>query len=345
MLLSLSACSSPPPTAVTQTPSAPSVTTAITPSPTNTLSPSPTPQPRAVLLAPDSADPEQQAAIQDLLKGLSSQANLSFQVAQSLSPAELSPDLRVVVGLPPDPGLQALAAAAPKTQFLAVGIPGLQPAANLVQVDGPGASPDQQGFLAGYIASLVTPDWRVGVISTNDTPAGNANRSGFLNGAIYYCGLCRPAQPPFVQYPVAVDLPSGASQAEQQAAAEALIAQAVTTVYVAPGAGDAGLLESLAQAGVNIIGTETPPATIEQHWIATITKDPLAGLRLAWSQVMGGLSSGESNTTDQNPPLAIENVNDALLSTGRQRLVEQVRDDLADGFIDTGVDLQTGEAR
>ena len=60
---------------------------------------------------------------------------------------------------------------------------------------------------------------------------------------------------------------------------------------------------------------------------------------------MGGLSSGESNTTDQNPPLAIENVNDALLSTGRQRLVEQVRDDLADGFIDTGVDLQTGEAR
>jgi len=40
--------------------------------------------------------------------------------------------------------------------------------------------------------------------------------------------------------------------------------------------------------------------------------------------------------TDQNP---------ALFSTGRQHLVEKMLNDLLAGFIDSGVNLQTGEPR
>jgi hypothetical protein len=293
-----------------------------------------------VLLASPGSDPQQTTALQELLADLAARDGLEFQTATSLSPAELTPDLRLVAALPPDPGLAALAAAAPRTQFLSIDIPGLPASANLSQIDTQAARPDQQGFLAGYLASLVTADWRIGVISTGDDPAGKANRQGFLNGAVFYCGLCRPAYPPFVQYPVYEELITGAGAADQQAAADSLIAQGVTTVYVAPGAGDASLLEYLAGKGVNLIGGETPPEGVQNNWIATIQGDWLEGVRQAWKQALSGQPAGDTNL-----PLAITDRNETLFSLGRQRLAEQTRDDLATGLIDTGIDPATGESK
>ncbi len=295
----------------------------------------------AVLLAPAGADPQQTAALQQLLAALATDAGLSFQTLPSLVPADVTPEVKMVVALPPDPGLAALAAAAPGTQFLAVDIPGLAASGNLQLVQSQSARPDQQGFLAGYLASLLTPDWRVGVISTSGDPAGKAQRQGFLNGAVFYCGLCRPAYPPFVQYPVSAELTVGAAAADQQAAAEALIAQGVSTVYVAPGAGDASLLEYLAGQGVNIIGGVTPPESVKNNWVATLSGDWLEGVRLAWEAAL----SGQQVAGDSSLPLAITNVNETLFSVGRQRLAEQVRDELAAGMIDTGVDPATGDLK
>jgi hypothetical protein len=43
--------------------------------------------------------------------------------------------------------------------------------------------------------------------------------------------------------------------------------------------------------------------------------------------------------------LVIENINESLLSVGRQRLVEKTLSDLEIDYIDTGIDPLTGEAR
>ncbi len=321
-----------------------SVTASPTPV-TPTVPPTPTPQPRAILWAPPQADPDQAAGLEALLTELAAGAGLSLDVVQTLDSANLSPAVKVVLVLPPDPGVAAAAAAAPQIQFLAVDLPGLQPGPNLNSISAQAARPDQQGFLAGYLASLVTPDWRVGVISPGDDPAGKANRQGFINGVVFYCGLCRPAYPPFVQYPVTIELPPGASPADEQAAADALIAQGVTTAYVAPGAGNPGLLEYLAQQGVNLIGTASPPANVGEHWIATIGADLEAALRQAWDQALGLPAASDPQSETSSPALAITDRNEALFSIGRQRLAEQVQAELASGLIDTGVDPQTGELR
>jgi hypothetical protein len=44
-------------------------------------------------------------------------------------------------------------------------------------------------------------------------------------------------------------------------------------------------------------------------------------------------------------PLAVTHRNDSLFSTGKQRLLEEILADLQAGYIDTGVDPQTGEPR
>jgi hypothetical protein len=279
-----------------------------------------------VLVAPPATDP----ALESLLDELAAAAGLRFEARSMLTAAQLTADLSIVVALPPDPGLAELAAAAPQTTFLGVGIPDLRPAANLSVIGAPGA--DERGFLAGYIAAAVTSEWRVGVIGVSDTTEGIAARQGYLNGAIFFCGLCKQLYPPFFSYPLYVEMPAASSAAEWQAAADVLIGKAVKTVYVVPGAGNDDLLIYLGEAGINLIGEGTPPNAVEEHWIASIQADFLPAVRQIWPLLLEG-KGGETLPL----PLALSNINATLFSPGRQRLTAEMMQDLSSGMIDTGV--------
>ena len=73
---------------------------------------------------------------------------------------------------------------------------------------------DQQAFLAGYIAGMVAPEWRVGILSQKDTPGGDAAVLAFSNGYHFYCGDC--FNPNFTmgfhhgEYPIIVRIPTDA---------------------------------------------------------------------------------------------------------------------------------------
>jgi hypothetical protein len=291
-----------------------------------------------VLLAGPGADMDQAGVLQTVLNDTITAAGLHWQVRQQLTPADLTPAVRLVLALPPDPGLAALAAVAPDAQFLAVGIPGLEPAANLSMVGALGPRPDQQGFIAGYIAAMLTPDWRVGAITVSDSAEGRAARSGFLNGAVFFCGLCNQSYPPFYSYPRYVELAASASSAEWQAAANHMIDYYVETVYVAPGAGDPVMLGTLAAAGINLISSGMPTEAIQPNWVLSFASDPLALVQQVLPEILAGQGG-------QNLPLPLEltQINPELLTPGKQALAEQVLADLLSGHIDTGVDLATGE--
>jgi hypothetical protein len=267
-------------------------------------------------------------------------AGLRWQVRQRLEPEDLNQALRLVVVLPPDPGVANLAAAAPGTRFLAVDIPGLQPSANLSMISAQGGQWDQQGFIAGVMAAMLTPEWRVGVLSVGDTVEGRSARSGFLNGVVYYCGLCRPAYPPFYSYPLYIELPAEASSAEWQAAADYLIDRQVEMVYVYPDAGDDGTLRYLAQAGIKLISSRLPPDDLRPSWVASLGSDLLAAVLEILPQLL------EGNAEAIYPlPLEILQVNSDLFSPGRQRLANEILGDLLAGYIDPGVDPANGEPR
>ena len=333
----LAACNStaPEPSPPSPVSSAAGSTATETQQPTETLTQPPSatsPPSRVVLVVPPAADPAQSDALQSALAELSAAESLEFEVQPALAPGNLTPALRLVVVLAPDPGLVSLAGAAPDVQFLGIGIPGLAPATNLSLIGSQGMSPDQQGFLAGYLAAVVTPEWRTAVMSIGDTPSGMAARQGFLNGVVFFCGLCRQTYPPFYTYPMYVELPGGASPAEWQAAADVLKDKFVQTVYLAPGAGDETLMTSLAEAGLQLIGSQTPPAAMQAAWIASVGPDYITPLQTIWPDLMKG-----EGGADLPAGLAVSDINPELLSPGRQRLVEELIQELQSGFIDTGV--------
>jgi hypothetical protein len=305
------------------------------PPPTATSTPLPG---LVILLAQAEAQPEQVQAFQTTLAELAAQDGLRFETRAQAG--ELDESVRIVVVLAPDPGLASLAVAHPQIHFLSVAIPGVQAQGNISALASQGERPDWQGFLAGYLAAVITENWRVGVISRSDSPAGNAARLGFTNGAIFFCGLCRPAVPPFFQYPLSATLAAGAGPEAQQVAADSLLNSVVQTVYVFPGAGDNFLLEYLAKAGVRIIGGSAPAPEFRARWVAAIHSNLLSVLRESWDDLLG--SSGGLSLS---PALEISDVNSEFLSPGRLRLVDQMRQDLLSDFIDTGVDPLSGEAR
>jgi hypothetical protein len=333
----------PTPPAVVSSTSQPSQTT----SPTGiirsetipTSSPTSSP-PIIVLLKPAESTLSQANQIEATLAALADAAGYRFQVRQSLSAADLGAEFHLVVALPPDPGLSDLAAVAPQTQFVGVGISGLQPHDNLTLIDPQGTGPDEIGFVAGYIAAVITPEWRVGVISTSDTASGVAARNGFLNGVVYFCGLCRQTYPPFYDYPLYVELPTTSGQAEWQAAADVLRDKFVKTVYVSPEASSEALLNYLVQSDINIIGDNPPMDAIQGHWVTSIQSDYVNALNDLWTEVLNG-----NGGLDVPVSIELNAVNPDLFSPGRQRLVEDLLQDLQGGYVDTGVDPLTGEIR
>jgi hypothetical protein len=294
----------------------------------------------AVLLATSGADQAYVNYLQTALNDIVTGSGLRWQVRQQLSLDDLIPALRLVVAIPPDPGLAQMAASAPETQFLALGIPGLQASPNLTSIGAQASRPDQQGFIAGVIAAMLSADWRVGVISLSDTVEGKAARTGFLNGVVYFCGLCRPAHPPFYAYPLIYELPSTATTVEWQEAANYMVDHEVQTVYVYPDAGDEAMLSILANAKVNIISSGEPPQSAQSNWVVSLTTDPLD---LIQSQVEGLLDGTISGGQSLVVPIQFTHINPALFTLGKQMMAEQILSDLQAGFIDTSVDLTTGE--
>lgn len=293
-----------------------------------------------ILLAPPGSEADNAADLQSVLEELSERDNLELQTVSQLSSSDINEDVRLVVVLPPDPGVRALATAAPHTQFLAVGIPGFEPTQNLSVLGALGEQPDRQGFLAGYMAATVTPEWRVGVISSEDTAPGKAAGNAFLNGVVFFCGLCRTASPPYYEYPQIYRLPAGAGDAQWSTAVDYMVGNAVQTVYVSPESMETELLQYLADSGINIIGSAAPPNTVRENWVASIEVDWLTPLRALWPRLI----SGEGGAAEE-VLLVITNQNPVLFSPGRQRLVNKLLVDLQDGYIGTGVDPLTGEPR
>ena len=315
-----------------------------TPAPTSTSTPRPVQSatsvvPLAILVIPEKMDKTTSDLYQKTVYDLTQQSGMHFQVLNTLAPKDMPPGVKVVVALPPDPGLAALAAAAPHTQFLAVDIPDIKAGGN-ISVLAANGSVDIPAFLAGYTAAMITDDFQIGMILPKDNPDAQKAFAAFKNGMIFYCGLCRPF---FYQnfcitnnltycYPQAVEIPSSEDPSRYGGYANTLITTySVNTIYVYPDVAVKSLMDYLGTTGVNLIGLSTPNPQ-PGGWVMTIRSDEIKAIQSAWPDLIAG-KGGKSVPS----PLGIWDVNPNNLSSGKQRLVQQTLDGLTTGQISTGV--------
>ena len=315
--------------------STPTPTVTSTPTPAATQTPTTTPLPPVgVFLVPSEASPELAEEMQSLLSEWIPALGYRFQVRPGLTVSDFTrEDIRLVVAIPPNPDIATLVNSQPGTQFLTVGILGLETDSNLTTVGADGDRLDHQGFLAGYISAMITPDWRVGVIGRSDSADTIAARQAFFTGVKYYCGLCLPSYPPWYEYPLYFELGAEADTISWRTAADYMIQRYVETVYVVPGAGDEAMLRHLSDNGINIIAGRIPVPGIEAQWVASLEFNLMETFTDTWP-AFASTSAGPAITI----PLIISHINPELFSPGRQRLANQVLVDVLAGYIDLGVD-------
>ncbi len=310
-----------------QTP--PTAAPTITPSPLPTLTATPV-LPLATIVLPADMDKTTSDTYQKTVYDLAQQSGMRFQVRNTLTPADLEPGLKVVVALPPDPGIASLAAAAPNVQFLAVDIPGITPGGNVSVLAG-NDRVDIPAFIAGYTAAMISDDYHTGMILPKDNSDAQKALVAFTNGMAYYCGLCQPFYYLPYTFPQTIEIPADEDKARYPGYADYLIVQRqVYTVYVYPDVAIKELMDYLGTVGTQIIGTSLPDPR-PSGWVMTIRSDEIKAIQNAWPALIAG-QGGQSFQS----PLGLEDIDPTLLSPGKQRLVQQALDDLMSGRLSTG---------
>jgi hypothetical protein len=280
-----------------------------------------------VLVLPAELDPDTSNLYQKTVYDLAQASGFRFQVRNALTAADLEPGLKVVIALPPDPGIASLAAVAPDVQFLAINIPDLGAGGN-ISVLGNNSQSDISAFLAGYTAALITDDYRIGMMIPKDNADAIRALNAYANGMKFYCGSCRPLfyfQWAFPQY---IEIGAEEDPANYDAYADILMLQyKVSTIYLHPDIATTDLITYIGTTGTSMIGTKTP----EQQpagWVMTIQPDVIKAIQNAWPSLI----SGQGGVTVQSP-LGLADIDPSLLSPGKQRLVEQTLSELQAGLI------------
>ncbi len=295
--------------------------------------------PLAILVVPADMDKERSDAYQKVVYELAQASGLRFQVRNAFSQGDLEPSLRILIALPPDPGIAALAAAAPQVQFLAINIPGVTAGGNVSTLAGNNLT-DVPAFLAGYTAAVISDDFRAGMILPKDNQAALQAAQAFRNGMAYHCGLCTSYRLYIdpngagLGYPQFAEIPADEDPSRLGGWANYVVGSLkVDAVYVFPDPAIEvrQLYDSLGQTGAKIIGT-TLPDPRPGGWVMGIQADAVHAIQAAWPELLAG-RGGQSIPS----PLGLADVDPSYLTPGKERLVQKVLDDLQAGRIATGV--------
>jgi basic membrane lipoprotein Med (substrate-binding protein (PBP1-ABC) superfamily) len=281
-----------------------------------------------VLWIPEGADAAAAQVLRKTTAELSSSAGMDLAEVASLTPEEMKPHMRYVVALQPADAA-GLASAFAESRFVLVTTEDTSPAQNLTVIRMPVL---QQAFLAGYLAAMSADQWKTGMLSRSDTPAGAQIRDAFINGVRYLCGNCAPRYDPKLplNYPVYADATPGAFQA----GLDSLVAQGVQVMYVDPGLETGEVDAAAGQAALHMITGKPAPENNEGPGgllIARVLMSVDEALREVWPDLIDG-TPGRSITA----PLVITEVNNNFISSARMRLVEETRLQLEEGWIFPG---------
>lgn len=220
----------------------------------------------------------------------------------------------VSVGQGMDGALQQ--AAESGVPVVAVEVPGLEPGPWLSTVGE--TRYDQAGFLAGVMAGLASRTLWVGAVGGTGGLQEAAYREGFGQGLLLECPRCR-----------LVEL----SAAEMSVGG--FRGQGVDVVFVVPGPQAASAAKTLAAAGLPMVWVGEPPSGGDQ-WAGRVTVDPSQAVLAALDQL---LATGEGQawvSSIENRAISYTDLDPALISPGRQRLLDEALQAVASGELDIG---------
>ncbi len=328
--LGVVACQRAVPPGATPTPAAPTATavppTATAP-PSPTRPPTPTPLPPAfVLWLPPGAPREAwEAPLRAWLEQNAPQPQWRLLTVEAF-PQEPTDLLAVFVvpGVDIEAVLQQ-AAQQPQRPFLVLGawegedtVP-----ENVLLINTRWLQPRYRAFMAGYLAALLSPNWRVVYFEGPQAPEDMW--PAFWAGVRYMCGMCRPPKPPVEAYPVRFPVAAAQPQPWVEACRQARQAYFVEVAYLV-GQIPREAEDCLREAGAHLLGDDLTrgPVTLD---VALRSPD--------WGQLLNtyGPRLWEGPRGVVVPPLRYDVTEPEDLPPGRMEHLQLVWQDVVQGYI------------
>lgn len=305
----------------------PTVIPSQTPPPTATMIPTAS-SPLAILILPTDMDKATSDLYQKTVYDLAQASGVRFQVRNALTDVDIAdPTLKVVIALPPDPGIAGLASAAPNVQFLAVNIPNLTAGGN-VSVLAPDNQTELPAFLAGYTLAMLTYEYHIGMLYPEGDDSAVRAVNAFNNGMRYYCGLCRGVYLTSLNYPAFLSIPTTEDVSLHGGYANVLINDRdVDALYIYPSIATDDLLTYVGTQGVYLIGTRMPTSR-PGGWVMTVSPDTIKAIQIAWPQLIAG-QGGQAVQS----PLGLADVDPGILTDGKLEEVQFILNELLAGRI------------
>lgn len=242
----------------------------------------------------------------------------------------------IVVGSDLTAATQAVARDFPNTKFIGVDQAALDSLANYVVIGEPGNRPDEEAFLAGALAGLMTQQHKVGVLTPTAALTGLLYKNGFIHGLRLTCGECALT---------AFEVEDINSTAKSEKIASDFKSTQVDVVFAAAGpAGDAAV-EAAAAQGLWVIGLNQDLSASPEmgpQALGSVLRRP----DLVLPDLIGSLLNGQ---TPASVPFALANGTltyaptfGPSVSPAVTQYLANIIPQLTSGFLDTGVDLTTG---
>ncbi len=280
-----------------------------------------------ILTSSSEADQGLVMSVSNALEALTQASGLKFETVENLTPESITTNVKVVVGIGEDLDIAGWALGSPNTQFIAVNMPGIDPSNNISVIGDPVLDENRTAFMAGYLAALISEDYKVSALIPSDIDTNEKIIDSFLVGARFFCGICQPKYPPYNQFPQWQTLPVENASSGFEGVVDLIASNGTEILFLHESLLSPEILDYLAGYGLVVIsnGVQKYPYA---YWAGTLETDLVTGLNTIWSNVVAG--NGGFKVPGS---LILTDMDAELISEGRYRLFEEMADDLENGMI------------
>jgi len=299
--------------------------------PTATIQPSTaTPSvPTVMLIIAEGADFDMVTQVQAVVESLAVADGLMLEIQDGSLPDTLPSNVNVVVSVGSGLDVNGLASSHQAAKFITIGDPNALPGENMSVIGDPAVEAQQQAFMAGYLAAVISFDYKVGGLF--ESGVDSKTMDAFIIGTEFFCGLCRPQYPPYNDYPQVETLSLEGSIDTLQSTVDLLVGNAIEVLYLQGELISPELLTYISDAGIKIVSDSSPDMS-RNNWVGTVSPDPVSVLPDVWEELLS-----DSTGVKVPAPITLLDIEAELVSEGRMKLFVEMAADLQDGLIATEI--------
>ncbi len=248
-------------------------------------------------------------------------------VIQEGSSIEMPNNVPVVVALGEGIDVNSMANNYTGVSFIAVDNDRVAPSDNVSVIGDPIVDQQRKAFMAGYLAALISEDYKVAALAPADANTTDLALESFVVGVRFFCGICLPKYPPYGTFPQWETLPVEVSADSFQPVLDNFENIGIEVFYIHGDLNSPTILTAIEDKDILVVSDRRPDINLN-NYVGAILSDPAPVLESIWDNVLRGDNAFQSGAL-----VALVDRNPTLVSDGRYLLFLEMVDDLQAGLV------------